>query len=361
MQGSTPQHYTIADFLKWNDDKELILNPKFQRGPVWSGSARSYLIDSIIRGYPIPKLLIRTKVDRDSRRTVRDVVDGQQRLRAIIDFAGNRLVLGIKAQEYRGLRYQDLSDDEKDAFLSYKLTCEQLINASDEDVLEVFTRINSNAIPIVEPELRNARFDNEFSDFVKSIVRSVPQVWRLGVLSDRERVRMADQSVIAEIVGFFLQGVSDGGEANITKLYERVSAENFDLDTLPSVDNVIRVCNIAAELLAEFTDEPIARRPHFLMLVAAIIYASGELPEGKLSFGEAVPRDAINLDKVDDIVDCLRQLNISLSVDSEDEIPASLRSFRSARATTQRMKSRQERFKFFCSALAGRVSGADVN
>ena len=106
MQGSTPQTYTIADFLKWNDDKELVLNPKFQRGSVWSPQARTYLIDSILRGYPIPKLLLRTAVDRDSRRTIRDVVDGQQRLRTIIDFASGKLVLGTKAKEFKGERYE---------------------------------------------------------------------------------------------------------------------------------------------------------------------------------------------------------------------------------------------------------------
>lgn len=41
MQGSTPQIYTIADCLKWYDDKELVLNPNFQRGAVWSPQAQS--------------------------------------------------------------------------------------------------------------------------------------------------------------------------------------------------------------------------------------------------------------------------------------------------------------------------------
>src|SRR5437870_2807933 len=143
MQGSTPQLYTIADFLKWQDDNELELNPKFQRGSVWPPAARSYFIDSLLREYPIPKLLLRTIVDRDNRRTVRDVVDGQQRLRTIIDFANCKFVLGPKAGDFQGKRYADLEDEQKDSFLAYKLTCEQLINASDEDVLEIFVRINS--------------------------------------------------------------------------------------------------------------------------------------------------------------------------------------------------------------------------
>src|SRR5574337_834555 len=104
MQGSTPQVYTIADFLKWHDDKELILNPNFQRGSVWSPQARSYLIDSILRGYPIPKLLLRTEVDRDTRRTKRDVVDGQQRLKTIIDF--HSIVQGLTGSQLHSNIYR---------------------------------------------------------------------------------------------------------------------------------------------------------------------------------------------------------------------------------------------------------------
>lgn len=361
MQGSTPQHYTVADFLKWNDDQELILNPKFQRGPVWSNSARSYLVDSLLRGYPIPKLLIRTKVDRDNRRTIRDVVDGQQRLRAIIDFAENRLVLGVKAQEYRGMRYTDLTDEDKDSFLSYKLTCEQLINASDEDVLEVFTRINSNAIPVVEAEMRNARFDNEFSDLVKELVRSMSEIWALGVLSDRDRVRMADQSLVAEVIGFFMHGVTDGGESRITKLYQEVSKERFEVNELPESNRVIEVCSQAADLLIGLKDEPIVKRPHFIMLVAALMYARGWLPNGKLDLTKTITRDEIDLGRRDEIVDCLTRLNIALSVDSDEEIPSSLRPFRSARATTQRMRSREPRFNYFCLALAGELGEEEVD
>ncbi|GAA1264320.1 hypothetical protein Psi02_76090 [Planotetraspora silvatica] len=351
MQGSTPQHYTIADFLKWNDDKELILNPKFQRGPVWLTPARTYLIDSILRGYPIPKLLLRTQVDRNTRRTIRDVVDGQQRLRAIIDFERDGFPLGTKAKEYKGKRYSDLDDDEKDAFLSYKLTCEQLINASDDDVLEVFLRINSYAIPVNEPELRNARFDNEFSELVKELVPKLRDTWDLGVLSDRERVRMADQSVVAEVIGYFLQGVADGAEADITKLYEYTSHKDFDTNHLPSFEEVVSIFQQATDLLVDLKKEPIVQRPHFLILAAAIMYAKGILPQGKLEF-DSLPHPEEMLRDKEEIVESMRALNGALSADNDDEIPISLRRFREARATTQRMKSRQPRFEFMCAALA---------
>lgn len=352
MQGSTPQTYTIADCLKWYDDGELILNPNFQRGSVWAPQARSYLIDSILRGYPIPKLLIRTSVDRDTRRTIRDVVDGQQRLRTIIDFSEGKLALGTKAKEFRGLRYADLDPEQKDSFLAYKLTCEQLINASDEDVLEVFVRINSYAVPVSEAELRNARFDNDFSELVKETVKAVPELWRLGVISERDRVRMVDQSVIAELYAFMDRGVIDGSEADITRFYTHV--RTTPRHELPDQEVLNKTIQVAVELLDGLKGEPLVQRPHLLMLVAALLYAQGNLPEGKLDYTNVPPAGSLLADE-DKARQSLGALNAALSADQDT---GSFVPFREARTTTQRMRSRQVRFEFLTAALAGRFADA---
>lgn len=350
MQGSTPQTYTIADCLKWYDDQELMLNPNFQRGSVWSPQARTYLIDSILRGYPIPKLLIRTTVDRDSRRTIRDVVDGQQRLRTIIDFSSGKLVLGAKAKEFKGLRYTDLNPELQDAFLSYKLTFEQLLNASDDDVLEVFVRINSYAVPVTEAELRNARFDNDFSDAVKEVVKRSPSLWHLQIISERDRVRMVDQSVVAELFAFLDRGVTDGSETDITRYYSAVKSKSRD--ELPDPDQVESIIARSVDILTELKGEAIIQRPHFVIFAAALMYAYGWLPEGKLDFTQAPPRDEMLGDHAA-IVESLITLNLALTSDQEG---GRFSAFRDARASTQRMKSRQVRFDYFARALTGEFS-----
>lgn len=349
MQGSTPQVYTIADFLKWHDDKELILNPNFQRGSVWSPQARSYLIDSILRGYPIPKLLLRTEVDRDTRRTKRDVVDGQQRLKTIIDFSEDRLILGAKAREFKGLKYSQLDDDLKDQFLSYKLTCEQLLNASDDDVLEVFVRINSYAVPVSEAELRNARFDNEFSNLVKETVERHKSLWQLGVISERDRVRMVDQSLIAEAYAIAADGVRDGAERDITRFYEAMSKPKAKIPNSETVDSAL---TRTASILSGFQGEAIVARPHFLMIYAAVLYSQDELPVGRLSFDAVPDRSDINAAKPESVLESFSVLNTALTNDQEDGFSP----FRAARSTSQRVKSRQVRFEYFTKALAGQYA-----
>ena len=88
------EQYRISDFIEWSKAKKLKLNPDFQRGSVWSPPARVFLIDTILRGLPIPKIYLRTTTDIETMTSIRDVVDGQQRLRAILDFSEKSLING---------------------------------------------------------------------------------------------------------------------------------------------------------------------------------------------------------------------------------------------------------------------------
>src|SRR4051812_40825672 len=77
--------HTISWFIKRNQAEELELTAPFQRNPVWSEKQQSYLIDSILRGFPVPELYMQEFADeKGNERFV--VVDGQQRLRACIGF-----------------------------------------------------------------------------------------------------------------------------------------------------------------------------------------------------------------------------------------------------------------------------------
>jgi hypothetical protein len=293
---------------------------------------------------------LRTAVDRDSRRTIRDVVDGQQRLRTIIDFASGKLVLGAKAKEFKGDRYDTLDGELKDRFLSYKLTCEQLLNATDDDVLEVFVRINSYAIPVSEAELRNARFDTDFSELVKEVSQQLGSVWALGVISERERVRMVDQTFVAEAFAFLDRGVVAGAEADITRFYEQTKTRSAG--DLPDAGLLKDVLDQTSELVGDLANEPLVQRPHFLMLLAAIMYARGVLPDGRIELQDIPPRDELLKDG-QRVRDSLAVLNTALA---SDQPGARFQQFREARASTQRMKSRQTRFEHFCQALAGRYA-----
>ncbi len=103
--------FTIADLVKWLDEKSLIINRDYQRGSgLWPINARSYFIDTILNGYPFPKVTIRQKMDSKTRKAVREIIDGQQRLITIYDFVENKIMLSSVSKLYKGNRFLDLED-----------------------------------------------------------------------------------------------------------------------------------------------------------------------------------------------------------------------------------------------------------
>ena len=87
--------------------------PDYQRPAVWSRAQKQLLIDTILRGYDIPKFYWRKVGSAPDRY---EVVDGQQRLRAIWGYQAGEFALARDADEIEGMqianvRYEDLPDD----------------------------------------------------------------------------------------------------------------------------------------------------------------------------------------------------------------------------------------------------------
>jgi hypothetical protein len=77
---------TINELLLISRNRQINLEPGFQRNSVWSDVDRSRLIQSIISNYPVPSIFL---YQRNSRgKTVYDVIDGKQRLETILMFTG---------------------------------------------------------------------------------------------------------------------------------------------------------------------------------------------------------------------------------------------------------------------------------
>jgi hypothetical protein len=96
--------YSVAEIADWFRRRELTVNSDYQRGGgLWSAPAKTYFIDTILRGFPFPKVYFHEKVERASKRPKREIVDGQQRIGTIVDFVDGKLRLGSSAPDYEGL------------------------------------------------------------------------------------------------------------------------------------------------------------------------------------------------------------------------------------------------------------------
>jgi uncharacterized protein with ParB-like and HNH nuclease domain len=112
LQRFHTRNISVRDFEQWSDRNELVLAPKFQRRNVWKPKARSYLIDTIIRGKPIPKLYKRQDVEPRTRKTTREIVDGQQRLRTVLSFLKDAFIISrAHHDDYGGYCFSELDPD----------------------------------------------------------------------------------------------------------------------------------------------------------------------------------------------------------------------------------------------------------
>jgi hypothetical protein len=221
MSSHKPRGYSVNDFLSWNDRNELVLQPRFQRRDVWSTKAKSHLIDTILRGLPIPIIFIRQNVDPQQRRTIRDVVDGQQRLRSVISFARNEItVLKSQNPSLGGKTFNDLPTDMQKRFLDYEFSVVLLEEVSDADVLDIFARLNTYAQKLTAQELLNSAYFGEFKQTVYTLGREHLEFWRQnGILQETQIMRMADAELTTELLVVMLVGIQRRRN-QIEKLYE---------------------------------------------------------------------------------------------------------------------------------------------
>ena len=156
MSNALPTTHRLSEFHKWDKEKALIINPPFQRKPVWSDRNRSFLIDTILHGLPVPEIYIQVKTDNEGN-TKYVVVDGQQRIRAILDFIeGDLELLAEECPDYGGKTFADLPSGVKHDFWDYSLVTRELKTQSEAEVKSVFLRLNKYVAPLLPQELRNA-------------------------------------------------------------------------------------------------------------------------------------------------------------------------------------------------------------
>ena len=137
--------------------------PDFQREEVWPDDKKRLLIDSILKGWHLPKFYFR-KLDNN----MFECVDGQQRLVAIFEYFGEQIALSTDAnREYPGLMYSELPDDASDAFDDYEIDIEEIEDANETELEELFLRLQLGT-PLNTAEKLNAISGN-MRDFCHEI------------------------------------------------------------------------------------------------------------------------------------------------------------------------------------------------
>lgn len=230
-----PNHFSVADLLSWQRDGTLNLNPPFQRRSVWKRGAKGYLIDTIARGLPIPLLFLRERVDLHERKVVREVVDGQQRLRnlfayvepsALNDFNPDHDRVTVSRNQnvmLGGKSFDQLNPVQQGDILGYKFSVQILPTAmEDRDILEIFARINSTGLKLNAQELRNAAWFGEFKTLMYELAYEQFERWRgWRVLTDDQLSRMIEVELTSDLMLNMIDGLAGRSQPRLGKLYQR--------------------------------------------------------------------------------------------------------------------------------------------
>ena len=208
----------VATLIRWDADRELLLQPKFQRRLSWKLEARAYLIDTIIRGLPMPKVYLRRSYSRERERNVFEVVDGQQRLASILQFWDNDLKLNSKHNaEFGGLLFEELPEPVQRQFLEYELSAEIMEDATDREVWGMFERLNTYTLTLNPQETRNARFFGYFKQAAYQLAAEQTELglWRrLRVFSNVQIARMKEVQMTSDVLAAVVTGIRDAGHLN---------------------------------------------------------------------------------------------------------------------------------------------------
>lgn len=210
---------TISEFYDNYIAQKYNFDASYQRkSNVWAEDKKSFLIDSILKNYPIPAIFMRPIVDGNGK-TQYDIVDGKQRLQAIVGFIEGKIPLTtyfaedrfldeeatILAEYISGKRFEDIKKDKMcgeyiKQFWTYTLQIEYLYEDDLELVSSVFDRLNRNGEPLNPQELRNAKYSTT------PLVKVIQELSETKYLKDKfERLkieRMEDEEFVSEL--FFL-------------------------------------------------------------------------------------------------------------------------------------------------------------
>ncbi|MBI5029236.1 MAG: DUF262 domain-containing protein [Chloroflexi bacterium] len=219
-----PTNMTVSDYCEAMLRKDIIVNHKYQRSDkVWPPAARSFLIETILLHYSVPKLSLFQVTDLKSKKTYKEIIDGQQRSSAILDFYQDKLRLPktSEIEDVANRTFSQLSPEYQQKFLEFSISIDLFVSATPEQIREVFRRINSYTVPLNAEEKRHAVYQGEFKWFVYQLSkRHDENLINMGVFVEKQLVRQADTKLFAEIVHSMLNGIATTTAPTLDKLYK---------------------------------------------------------------------------------------------------------------------------------------------
>lgn len=177
--------WSVGKLIKLKDKSLLTVNLEYQRGPTWDKQQQQKLIDSILRGYPLPKFYVHLieevdeELDLNNKRW--EIVDGQQRLNAIdMYMRGDFRLLDPKDPKskfplflreldspWANLGFSQLEPQHQDVIRSFELSIVEIQTNDADKIRDLFVRLQSGS-DLLDQERRDA-YPGNFNGFIYSL------------------------------------------------------------------------------------------------------------------------------------------------------------------------------------------------
>lgn len=255
-----PADPDIATVFNRIQDGDIDLQPDFQRGEVWQVAKQQRLVDSILRGWIVPPILVIANIG-----STLQVLDGQQRLASIRDFKlgifridGRIEPASASMQSLNGLKYSELPPDVQKRFDRTTIRIFEVSDFTPEEPAEIFFRLNQPT-PLTGAEKRNAFFGPARSQ-IKSLVAEFEKQLEAAEILGFNNSRMAYD----EVIGRFVCTLEVG---SLTKKITASVVDDLYRRDFPVKDAILNQLGTSLNLLTRIAGRSFAKRKR--------------LPEGK--------------------------------------------------------------------------------
>lgn len=203
--------YSIEQLIEMINHKSIDLHPSYQRNFIWSPKDQRLLIDSILKGYPLPSFFLFKTSDNNY-----EMLDGQQRAITIFKYYKNEISDSQKRY------FKDLPNP--NLYMEYKLNIIEVgeFNESKgENKEELFYLVNKRGIHLNPAEVNHAYYhDSDFLNLVNKIM-DLQALIDLDIFTDKTKIRMNDRGLIEEIVAYLFKGITDK-RAAVEDLFQQI-------------------------------------------------------------------------------------------------------------------------------------------
>lgn len=336
---------TISDYYEQMKENKIIVNYDYQRSPkLWPTTAKSYFIDTLILGFPIPKIYLYQSTDLKTRKPIKEIVDGQQRSLTIFNFCNDDFAISGNSQ-FAGYKFSQLDEEQQTNLLNYQLGVDSFIGATLDEIRQTFKRMNSYTIPLNPQEKRYAEYQGTFKWFITNLSNKYAEILKkIGVFSEKQLSRMDDSELLSDIILALFNGIDGFSDTKLDNFYKE-HEENFPFPE--KINNQIDLAFHWILQWPEIHNTAVMRSYNFYALLLAIIHHLYIIPQLAELYQTEKKKEFNN----DIVLFNLSELAEALEEKNKDKYS----DFVKASSATTTKKNRQTRFKFFCKALESSI------